>query len=70
MSQQTGRHLAYLGSVEPIALAQLHRAARAVEQEHGFTFRADDMDVRRRVIVGIDRDPQTVDAQDCRHDSV
>ena len=70
MSQQTRRHLAYLGSVEPIALAQFHRAARAVKQEHGFTFRADDMDMRRRVVVGIDRDPQAVDAQDRRHDLV
>ena len=55
-------HLAYLASVKPIAFAQFRWA---VEQEHGFAFRADDMDMRRRVVVGVDRDPQAVDAQDC-----
>lgn len=67
MSRQIGRYLAYFGSVEPIAFAQLRRAAGAVEQEHGFTFRADDMDMRWRVVVGVDRDPQAVDAQDRGH---
>ena len=67
MSQQISRHLAYFGSVEPVALAQFWRTIRAVEQEHGFTFRADDMHMRRRVIVGVDRNPQAVDAQDRRH---
>ena len=70
MSQQISRYLAYSGSVEPIAFAQFRRAVGAVEQEHGFTFRADDMDMRWRMVVRIDRDPQAVDAQDRGHYSV
>ena len=57
MGQQIGAYLAYLGCVEPEAFTQIRRAARAVEQEHSFTFRANDMHMRRRVVVGVDRDP-------------
>ena len=70
MNQQIGGHLAYIGSVEPITFAQFSRAARAVEQEHGFTFRADDMHMRGRMVIGVDRDPQAVDAQNRRHRTV
>ncbi len=52
MRQQIGSDLAYFGSVEAIAFVQFRRAARAVQQEHGFTFRADDMHLRRQMVVG------------------
>ena len=67
MGQKIGGHLAYLGSVEPVAFAQIHRPGWAVEQEHSFTFRANDMHMRRRVVIGVDRDPQAADAQDRGH---
>lgn len=70
MGQESSSHSAYLRSVEAEAFAQLRRARRAVEQEHGLTFRADDMHMRRPVIVGVDCDPQTADAQDRWHDTV
>jgi hypothetical protein len=56
--------VAYLGSAEPIAFAQFRWPLWAIEQDHGFAFRADDADMRRRVVVGINRDPKAVDAQD------
>jgi hypothetical protein len=67
MGQEAGRHLAYLGSVEPVAFTQIRRPPRTIRQEHGFAFRADDMHMRGRVVVGLDRDPQAADAQDRRH---
>lgn len=62
--------VAYLVSAEPVAFAQFRRPLWAIEQDHGFAFRADDVHMRRRVIVGIDRDPQAVDAQDRWHGAV
>jgi len=62
MGQEIGGHPANLGSIEPEVFAQLHRATWAIEQEHSFTFRANDMHMRRWVIVGVDRDPQAADA--------
>ncbi len=67
MGQQFRRHLAYRGAVEPIAFAQLYRAVWAVEQEHGFTSRADHMGMWRRMVVRVDRDPQDTEAQDRGH---
>jgi hypothetical protein len=62
MSQEIDGHAADLRSIEPEVFAQPRRATWAIEQEHSFTFRANDMHLRRRVIVGVDRDPQTTDA--------
>ena len=70
MGQKIGAYLAYLGCVEPVAFTQVRRAAWAVEQEHSFTFRANDMHMGRRVVVGVDRDPQAADTQDRGHDVV
>ena len=70
MRQQTGRYLAYFGFVESVAFPQLRRAVGAVEHEHSFAFRTDDMHMRRQVITRVDRDPRTVEAQNCRHSSV
>ena len=67
VGQKIGSHHPYLGSVEPIAFAQVRRTIRAIEQEHSFTSRADDMHMRRGMIIRIDRDPQAADAQDRWH---
>ncbi len=56
MAKQIGAHLAYLGSVEAVAFAQVHWAAWAVEQEHGFAFCANDMHMGRRVVFSYDLD--------------
>lgn len=69
MSQKIGRYLAYLGSFEPVAFTQTRRPSRAIQKEHSFAFRANDMHMWGRVVVRIDRDPQAADAQDRRHHS-
>ena len=70
MGQQIRRHLAYRGAIEPIAFAQLYRTVWAVEQEHGFTSRADHMGMWRRMVVRGERDPQATKAQDRGHAAV
>jgi len=67
MAQKIGGHLPYFGSIEPVAFTQVRRTSWAVEQEHRFTFRADDMHMRRRMVIRVDRDPQAANAQDRKH---
>lgn len=40
---------------------------RAAQIDHDDPSRTDDMDMGRRVVIGIDHDPQSLDAQNRRH---
>ncbi len=54
MGEEIGGDLANLGRAEAVASREFRRSLGAREQYHRFAFRADDVHVRRRVVVGID----------------
>src|SRR5205085_143894 len=56
----------HVASRKPVILAQLDRTDRAVQIEHCLVALADDMDVRRRVVIRIDDHSQTAYSQDRR----
>jgi len=53
--------------LEAIALSQLRRSARTIQQEYGFSPGASDMDMRGTVIIGVDHHAQASEAQEGRH---
>ena len=55
------------GSSEFIVLSQKDRSPRTTQQEHSFCVVADDVHVRRTVIVRINHYSQSDEAQDSRH---
>jgi len=51
----------------PITFPQFWRAVRAVQHEHSFAIRRDDVDMGRAVIIDIDFHAQAIEAKDSRH---
>src|SRR4051794_29521624 len=51
----------------PLAAAHYFSHFRPKQIDHHDPSRTDDVDMCRRVVVGIDHDPQSLDAQDRRH---
>jgi hypothetical protein len=66
---ERGRDAVRVRPVEPEDLPQFRRAVRAVVNEHRLAV-ADHMHMGGAMIVGIDHNPQTADAQDRRHNSI
>ena len=66
MGGQRTSNVSHIRSLEPVALAQLGRPVRAMQDEHRLTV-ADHMNMGRTVVVRIDHDPKAADAQDCGH---
>jgi hypothetical protein len=62
LSRQRGGDTVEVWRVEAIVLAQLWRSLGAVQDEHRFTALADDMDMRRPVVVGVDDGAQAIEA--------
>ena len=52
---------------DPVAFPQLWRAVRAVQHEHGFAIRCNDVDMGGAVIVHVDSHAQAIEAKDSRH---
>jgi hypothetical protein len=53
---------------ETVVFPELRRSVGTIQVEHGLASIPDAMNVRRTMIVRIDDDPQTIDAQYRRHD--
>ena len=51
----------------PLVAADDFSHFRPKQIDHHDPSRTDDVDMRRRVVVGIDHDPQSLEAQDRRH---
>src|SRR5690242_7356605 len=67
MSCQAGGYAVRIVPRKSVNFAQLRWAVRAVQVEHGFAPRADDVNMCRMVIVRINCHPQPFEAQHRRH---
>src|SRR5258708_10608737 len=77
LSAQDGKHghqhlfdAVHFAQIEPVALAQLGRPARAVQKEYRFAIRSFDVDVRGSVIVRIYDHAQAIEPMNGRHDII
>src|ERR1035438_4342758 len=64
---QDGKNVPDLTPRESVVLAELYRAARTVQIEYRLTAMPNRVDVRRAMIIRIDRSPQSVKSENGRH---
>src|ERR1035438_221977 len=67
VARQDGKNVPDLTPRESVVLAELYRAARTVQIEYRLTAMPNRVDVRRAMIIRIDRSPQSVKSENGRH---
>jgi hypothetical protein len=67
MSRQISRDAANVVSPKIVIFPEFGRAIRAMQVEHSFFPSADNVDMRRSMIVRIDCHSQPTETQNCRH---
>src|SRR5690554_4344032 len=65
--RQCRRDTVEVRRVKAVALAQLGRPTRAVQDKHRFTAFADDVHMRRSMVVGVDDSSQAIETENGWH---